>query len=274
MKLTQEKLLQLVYDSMDEINEKIGTDFSKDKIVIDFFTPDNGVDVYKNLCQKYFPQYLKEKYKEQGYFQTFAAMAFIGEKKDGILIREDMDLSCFEWHHIILHELSHIIVCREELNGENFYDKYCVDYAENSIEDGYINAGYAIWREFSAEVFALDLDDSIVPYTLNDVKQRIQELLSYIKFDVPTAKEAMYKLLNTIFKSDDYYLSKNEDDFISKIQKSKVSNILIFDPVIRIVFRQLSRKCAWEINVEFIRELGCAYLFCLSSTVKLGDRIF
>lgn len=263
MRLTQEKILQLVYQTMEEINQKIGTDFSKDKIEIAFFTPTTGVSVYEKLCERYFPKHLTQEYKQKGYFETFAAMAFIGEEKDGILIREDVDLSAFEWHHMILHEFSHIIVCREELNGEMFYDKYCVDYADNTIEDGGINAGYAIWREFSAEVFALDLDDAIYPYSLNDAKRRIDELVPFISVENPNAKEAMQKLLNIIFKSDDYYLSKNADEFISRIKKSKVSIILIFEVMIRLVFEQLSHKCAWKIDIDFIREFGCQYLLCL-----------
>ena len=29
----------------------------------------------------------------------------IGDIKDGILVREDMDIPEYEWHHIFLHEL-------------------------------------------------------------------------------------------------------------------------------------------------------------------------
>ena len=272
MRLTQEKIHQLVYQTMEEINQKLGTDFSKDKIEIAFFTPTTGISVYEKLCKRYFPKHLTQEYRQKGYFETFAAMAFIGEEKDGILIREDVDLFAFEWHHMILHEFSHIIVCREELNGEMFYDKYCVDYADNTIEDGCINAGYAIWREFSAEVFALDLDDAIYPYYLNDAKDRIDELVSLITAKNSNAKEAMQKLLNVIFKSDDYYLSKSADEFISRIKKSRVSNILIFASIIRLVFEQLSHKCAWKINVDFIREFGSQYLLCLG-LIALKKRI-
>ena len=73
----------------------------------------------------------------------------------------------------------------------------------------------------------------------------------------------MQKLLNVIFKSDDYYLSKSADEFISRIKKSKVSKILIFESIIRLVFEQLSHECAWEIDIDFIREFGCQYLLCL-----------
>ena len=40
---------------------------------------------------------------------------------------------------------------------------------------GYINAGYAIWREFSAELFAMDLDDDCTPFSINEVKKYIRD---------------------------------------------------------------------------------------------------
>ena len=96
MTLTQEKILQFVYKTMEEINQKLGTDFLKDKIEIAFFTPKTGVSVYEKLCKRYFPKHLTQEYKQEGYFEAFAAMAFIGAEKDGILIRDDLDLSPFE----------------------------------------------------------------------------------------------------------------------------------------------------------------------------------
>ena len=273
MKLTKKQLLDIVYSTMEEMNEKLDTEFSKDNVEIAFFVPENGIAVYEALCSRYFPSHLSEKYKNEGYFLSFAAMAFVGEEKDGILIREDLDLPSVEWHHIFLHELSHILVIREELNGENFFDKYCVDYADNSEEDGIINAGYAIWREFSAEVFAQDLDDSIMPYSLNDAAARINELLPLVSPPDPIAKEALQRSLNLLFKSDDYYFAENEEDFIKRISKSKAKKLLDFELVIRHIYKHLSKECAWEIDLEFIRDLGTFYL--LGASQKLfRNRIF
>lgn len=273
MQLTKEEIQQLVYETMEEINRKLGTAFSKERLEIAFFTPEIGVSVYEKLCEQYFPKYLREEYKKRGYFESFAAMAFLGKEKDGILIREDLDFSRQDWHHVIMHEFSHIIAARDELDGEIFFDKYCIGYAKNDVEDGWINAGYAIWREFSAEMFALDLDDYVLPYSLNDAKERIKELLPTIAIGEQCAKEAMYKSLNLIFKSDEYYLSKSEDDFIRRIKGSKVSEILIFEPVIRLIFAHLLQECAWKIGVEFISSLGCQYLMCLAERA-LRDGFF
>ena len=267
MKLTKEQLLNLVYSTMEEMNAKLETDFSEDTVEIAFFVPNNGIAVYEALCSRYFPSHLSEDYKKESFFLSFAAMAFVGEEKDGILIREDLDLSLAEWHHIILHELSHLLVIREELNGENFYQKYCVDYAENTEEDGIINAGYAIWREFSAEVFALDLDDSIMPYSLNDASSRINKLLPLISPPDPIAKEALQKSLNYLFKSDDYYFAEDEEEFIERIAKSKAKKLLDFELVIRHIYKHLSHECAWEIDLDFIRDLG--YFYTLGATNKL-----
>ena len=264
MRLPKEKIHQLVYETMEEINEKLGTDFSKEKLEIEFFTPSEGILAYEKICRN-FPKYLEEKYQEEGYFETFAAMAFLGEDKDGILIREGIDADERDWHHIILHEFSHIIVGHDELDGENFFDKYCRGYAADITEDGWINAGYAIWREFSAEMFALDLDDSVYPYSINDEKNRIKKLLSRIRVGDVCAKESLQKILNILFKSDEYYYSKNEDEFIEKIKRSKASAVLLFEPVIRMVFAHLLQERAWKINIEFITSLGYQYILCLAN---------
>ena len=87
MRLTKEKIHQLVYETMEEVNRKLGTDFLKEKLEIEFFTPSTGILAYERIC-KNFPRYLEENYQEEGYFETFAAMAFLGEGKNGILIRE------------------------------------------------------------------------------------------------------------------------------------------------------------------------------------------
>ena len=266
MRLTRKQLEQLAYDTMDEYNRKLGTTFSANTVELAFFTPKNGVAVYEEICTRYFKRHLSEKYKSPDFFENFAAMAMIGDIKDGILVREDMDIPEYEWHHIFLHELSHILACREEIGGELFYDRFCMDYAESPEEDGYINAGYAIWREFSAELFAMDLDDDCTPFSINEVKNYIINLCKEITLDNPNAKEAMYRLLIYLFKSDDYYLSKDADEFLERIKKCGVSVVLDFEPVIRLIFAHLAGESAWKIDVDFITELG--FLYSLSITDK------
>lgn len=266
MRITRKQLVQLAYDTMNEYNIKMGTAFSSDTVELAFFTPKNGVAVYEEFCTRYFKRQLSEKYKLPEFFENFAAMAMIGDIKDGILVREDMDIPEYEWHHIFLHELSHILACREEIGGELFFDLFCVDYAESPEEDGYINAGYAIWREFSAELFAMDIDDGCVPFTISSVKKYIINLCKEITFDEPNAKEAMYRLLIFLFKSDDYYFSKNEDDFIKHISNCGLSVVLDFESVIRLVYQHLAGDSSWKIDVDFIMELG--FLYTLSIVNK------
>lgn len=265
MRITRKQLVQLAYDTMNEYNIKMGTAFSSDTVELAFFTPKNGVAVYEEFCIWYFKRQLSEKYKSSGFFENFAAMAMIGDIKDGILVREDMDIPEYEWHHIFLHELSHILACREEIGGELFYDLFCVDYAESPEEDGYINAGYAIWREFSAELFAMDIDDGCVPFTISSVKKHIINLCKEITFDEPNAKEAMYRLLIFIFKSDDYYFSKNEDGFIKHIRNCGLSDALDFESVIRLVYQHLAGDSSWKIDVDFIMELGFLYTLSIAN---------
>ena len=274
MRLTQNQLINLVYNTMAEMNYKLKTSFTRNKMAITFFTPDNGIEVYESLCSRYFPNQLLEKYKEEGYFINFAAMAFVGEEKDGILIREDLDFSLEYWHHIFLHELAHIFITREELNGKNFYHKYCVNYAQNTLEDGCINAGYAIWREFVAELFASLLDETIEPYTLDDIRTEINKLLPFVIIDDNNAKISLQRMLNLLFNSDDYHFAKNADDFIARIQNSSVSQTLVFEDVVRHIYSQLSKKNVCKINLSFIRDLGSFYIKnIMDNTVSIRKQV-
>ena len=62
--------------------------------------------------------------------------------------------------HILLHELAHIFCTRNEIDGDNFFERYCMDDTISREEDGTINAGYAVWRELIAELIAFELDDN------------------------------------------------------------------------------------------------------------------
>ena len=81
--------------------------------------------------------------------------------------------------HILLHELAHIFCTRNELGGDNFYERYCMDDTISREEDGTINAGYAVWRELAAELIAFELDDNCdvvtVSYTHLDVYKRQED---------------------------------------------------------------------------------------------------
>ena len=55
--------------------------------------------------------------------------AFIGKEDgvDGILLRTDIARHPTVLKHILLHELAHIFCIRNELDGDNFYEQYCME---------------------------------------------------------------------------------------------------------------------------------------------------
>ena len=70
-----------------------------------------------NPFAKNFPGWLQEDYMADGYFESFAASAFVGYQYYGILIRSDLDFSSAELFWIFLHEISHIYCTVNEIDG-------------------------------------------------------------------------------------------------------------------------------------------------------------
>ena len=127
-------------------NGRMGTDFSSDKLILTCFMTEDQKEIFEQFCSKYFPYRLNDRYQEEGYFD-FKASSFIGMNNggiDGILLRTDISYQPGELLHIFLHELAHIFCAHNELDGKNFFDEYCMDYAPTKEEDGIINAGSAV----------------------------------------------------------------------------------------------------------------------------------
>ena len=142
-------------------NERLGAEFSEDNLVLCCFQTENQQEVFEQFCKQYFPDRLEDRYTEDGYFD-FHASAFVGtgDGADGILLRTDIARHPAELKHILLHELAHIFCTRNEIDGDNFFERYCMDDTISREEDGTINAGYAVWRELIAELIAFELDDN------------------------------------------------------------------------------------------------------------------
>jgi hypothetical protein len=57
-------------------NERMGTEFSEDNLVLRCFQTENQHESFEQFCQQYFPDRLTDRYKEDGYFD-FHASAFV-----------------------------------------------------------------------------------------------------------------------------------------------------------------------------------------------------
>ena len=74
----------------ETLNERMGTEFSEDNLLLRCFQTENQQEVFEQFCKQYFPDRLEDRYTEDGYFD-FHASAFIGKEDgvDGILLRKE-----------------------------------------------------------------------------------------------------------------------------------------------------------------------------------------
>ena len=243
----------------ETLNERLGTEFSEDNLVLCCFQTENQQEVFEQFCKQYFPDRLTDRYKEDGYFD-FHASAFVGEGEnsiDGILLRTDVERSPATLYHILLHELAHIFCTHNELGGDNFYERYCMDDTISREEDGTINAGYAVWRELAAELIAFELDDNcdVVPL------RRKKDLLSYYEGELLTGngKMGVSMILCEAMTSAEGEASMTWDAAKSKFARFKPFDDPLYMDLLGLVFTHV-REHFIVIDRDFIYEIGVLYL--------------
>lgn len=125
MKYTQDQLTELFIQAVNLFNETMGEEYKvgDDGIMLRFFTPDNGIEIYEDFCSTYFPHHLKEDYKRREKFENISAEAFSSEHHDGVMVRADLPFPELELIQIYVHEVAHIYCTHNEIGGENFYQK-------------------------------------------------------------------------------------------------------------------------------------------------------
>lgn len=258
----------------ETLNERLGTEFSEDNLVLRCFQTENQQEVFEQFCKQYFPDRLTDRYKEDGYFD-FHASAFIGEGEnsvDGILLRTDVERSPATLYHILLHELAHIFCTRNELGGDSFYKRYCMDDTLSSEEDGAINAGYAVWREVIAELIASETDDNCDFLSLEDK----EDILRYYMEELEDGdrKLAVSMILCEALTSREGEPAATWGDTKKKIEKYKPFDDPLFMDLLELVIRKLKRNFV-EIDRDFILEFGSLYLFLVTQleVKKLQKRL-
>ena len=257
----------------ETLNERMGTEFSEDNLVLRCFQTENQQEVFEQFCKQYFPDRLTDHYKEDGYFD-FHASAFVGEGEnsvDGILLRTDVERSPATLYHILLHELAHIFCTRNELGGDNFYKRYCMDDTLSSEEDGAINAGYAVWRELIAELIASEKDDNCAFLSLEDK----EDILRYYMKELEDGdrKLAVSMLLCEALTSREGEPSPTWGETKKRFEKYAPFDEPLFIDLLELVVRKLKKNFV-EIDRDFILELGSLYLFLVTqSDVKKLQKV-
>ncbi len=259
---SHDELTEYFYKALEIFNDRLDSDISKDNVVQGFFNSENGVEVYERFCQTHFPYMLNEtNYKEADYFDSIGAQAFVGDSKYGVLINENIDFTLGDVFQTFQHENSHLYCTRNEIEGGNFFDKYCMG---SGPEDGMMNAGYAIWREAVADIMADSVISDYATLTLNQVESVVQEYYQMLVPKNPGAKKAMSLIIVYVMISSEVASVTQwelaEKEIVDTIQ---IEDRLLLS-VLKQVFEQLHSGCFWEIVPEFIMTLGETYL-CLIS---------
>lgn len=258
----------------ETLNERMGTEFSEDNFVLSCFQTENQQEVFEQFCKQYFPDRLTDRYKEDGYFD-FHASAFVGEGEnsvDGVLLRTDVERTPATLYHILLHELAHIFCTHNELGGDSFYKRCCMDDTLSSEEDGAINAGYAIWRELIAELIAFEMDDNCIVLALEDK----DDILRYYMEELGDGnrKMAVSMILCEALTSREGEPAATWNATKRKVAKYEPFDDPLFMDLLELVVRKLKKNFV-EIDRDFILELGSRYLFLVTEleVKKLQKRL-
>ena len=152
-----------------------------------------------------------------------------------------------------------------ELDGDSFYKRYCMDSTLSREEDGAINAGYAIWRELIAEVIAFEMDDNcfVVPLSEKTALLRYYEE----EFENGDRKRGLSMILCEALTSKECEMSATWNFAQKKVAGHTPFDNSLFMDILGLVFRKF-RDNLVEIDRDFILELGSLYL-CLVTQLEI-----
>ena len=238
---TKEELEEYFFEALAMFNDVLESDIISENVVLDFFTPANGLAVYKRFCEKYFSDKYEKQHETENYFEFIAAEAFVGKKLYGVLIRSDIEFSLSEVLMTFLHEISHLFCTRNEIESGDFFDRYCMGSGE---EDGYYNAGYSEYATLKLEMAA---DEILNCY--NHISRQDSEAKKYISLIivyVMTSEE--------VAGTEDWNVAEKAIE-----SKINISNSILRE-ILKLVFEKLHQSPFWEITPEFIRELGILWI--------------
>ena len=174
---------------------------------------------------------------------SFAAQAFINHDTYGILCSLDTDVDPNSWYETILHEMVHIYCTTHESNGDNFFDKYCVN-KKNNFKDGTMGAGYEVQREFIAYYWGAELTPFSTPLSLAQVRAEVRNIDEDVDAKNSVAKMLVSRILAFIFRNPTVRQANNVAIAYEILQKNKifVSDIRVrsYKSLIETIFEQLS----------------------------------
>lgn len=266
--MNEHRIQNIADDAMALFNEEMGTSFSEDNVILRCFVPETGLAVYQSVCAEYFPDWHDRSTDSDGYFETFLGYAIYSAKVDGILIRSDVESSDDELLCVILHELAHIFCSHNEIPGGQFFSRYCDTGTDDKFADGTINAGYAIWREFIADLVMANVNPYFQSHSLRESKSAFKHLLTDLVPENPSAKLCASLILSHVMSSREVGTADSWESAEIAIKKTKLFSMGSFYEIFRLVFENLHDREYWEISPDFIMSLGDQYL-CLLTAITI-----
>ena len=261
---SEKYFLEIVEMAMNMFNRQIGTDFSLENVEVQLVSRKNADEVLPVFLENY-KDAVEPAMFIPGYIETIRAEAFVTSDRQGILARTDLDdVNGYQWKHLILHELSHIFCTKNELESkERFYKKYCENFTDNEIEDGYINAVYTIWKEFIAEFMAIIVDEDMADNHLNMFSRHSNYMVDEIKAMVNDDKLCMSAILIDIISSVEIPNSEDFEEVIEALKHCGYSKVLESRnllEIVRNVYEKIFTEPFWQIDLDFIENLGSLYV--------------
>ena len=256
--LTIEKTAHAAFE---HFNREMKTNYTTDNVKLAFYDNSDADAQYERFCEDYFPDRLTDNNK----LRNALASAFTGKDFDGIMIRRDFSGGQSELFTIVLHELSHIWCTHNEIPTGDFYDRYCKSNLGNTLLDGTINAGYAIWREFAAIYLSTNVQGVEYYPSLSEIKQDVLEVAELVHPDNPAAKILMTDFLTCVLMSRE---GNNKNAWESVNVWLSQIGLTHFISIANLVYIHIRSEKFWEIDADFIETLGSTYFAVLAQNRK------
>ena len=259
--MTTQAIEKTVYAAFEHFNSKMKSAYTSDNVKLAFYDNSDADAQYKRFCGEYF----HDRLADNNELRNAYASAFTGKDYDGIMIRRDFSGSQSELFTIVLHELSHIWCTHNEIPTGDFYDRYCKGNMENTLLDGTINAGYAIWREFAAIYLSTNIQGVEYYPSLSEIEQTVLEVAELIRPDNPAAKISMTDFLACVLMSKE---GNNKNVWESVNVWFSQIGLTHFISIANLVYVHIRSERFWEIDGDFIETLGSLYFAVLAQNRK------
>lgn len=250
-------ITEVAYGAFKHFNSKMKTTYTSDNVKLAFYDNSDADIQYERFCKEYFPDRLTDNIE----LRNALASAFTGKDFDGIMIGRDFSGGRSELFTIVLHELSHIWCTHNEIPTGDFYDRYCKGNSENTLLDGVLNAGYAIWREFAAIYLSTNVQGVEYYPSLSEIEQDVLEVAELVCPDNPAAKISMTDFLACVLMSKE---GNNKNAWESINVWLSQNGLTHFIPITDIIYIHIRSERFWEIDGDFIETLGSTYFAVLA----------